>query len=107
MGFMVVLTTTATREEAEKIARVLLEERLVACVNIIDAVSSLFWWQGRIDMSREFLLLMKTHESLFSELAEKLGSMHGYQVPEIVGLPITAVSEHYLEWLRETLQVDK
>lgn len=104
MGFMVVLTTAATREEAEKIARSLLEARLVACVNIVDS-ASFFWWQGKIDIAKEFLLLMKTHESLFSKLEEKLRSVHSYQVPEIIGLPISAVSESYAEWLTVTLRL--
>lgn len=104
MGFIVVLTTAATREEAEMIARSLLEARLVACVNIVDSVSSFFWWQGRIDSAKEVLLLMKTHERLFSKLEEKLRSIHSYQVPEIIGLPISAVSKPYLEWLMETFR---
>jgi periplasmic divalent cation tolerance protein len=107
MSFMVVLTTTASREEAEKIARILLEERLVACVNITDTVSSLFWWKGKIDMEKEFLLFMKTHESLFPRLKKKLKEIHSYQVPEMIGLPIKMVSEPYKEWLKETLQVSE
>jgi len=104
MGFMIVLTTTDSREEAERISQALLEERLVACVNIIDNVYSLFWWQNKIDKTQEFLLLMKTHEKLFAKLEEKLRSLHSYQVPEIVGLPITTLSEPYMKWLKENLQ---
>lgn len=104
MSLMVVLTTTASREEAEKIARALLKERLVSCVNIIENASSLFWWQGKINTEKESLLFMKTSEGLFPKLEEKLRSLHSYEVPEIIGLPITAVSEPYRKWLEKTLK---
>jgi len=89
---MLVLTTTSSKEEAEKIAQALLKERLVACVNIIENASSLFWWQGRINREKESLLFMKTSEDLFPKLEEKLRSLHSYEVPEIIGLPIIATS---------------
>jgi len=101
---MLVLTTTSSKEEAEKIAQALLKERLVACVNIIENASSLFWWQGRINREKESLLFMKTSEDLFPKLEEKLRSLHSYEVPEIIGLPIIAVSEPYKKWLEENLK---
>jgi len=104
---MLVLTTTSSKEEAEKIAQALLKERLVACVNIIENASSLFWWQGRINREKESLLFMKTSEDLFPKLEEKLRSLHSYEVPEIIGLPITAVSEPYKKWLEENLKANE
>lgn len=104
---MLVLTTTSSKEEAEKIAQALLKERLVACVNIIENASSLFWWQGKINGEKESLLFMKTTEGLFPKLEEKLRSLHSYEVPEIIGLPITAVSEPYKKWLEENLKANE
>jgi len=101
---MLVLTTTSSKEEAEKIAQALLKERLVACVNIIENASSLFWWQEKINTEKESLLFMKTSEDLFPKLEEKLRSLHSYEVPEIIGLPIIAVSEPYKKWLEENLK---
>jgi periplasmic divalent cation tolerance protein len=104
---ILVLTTTSSKEEAEKIAQALLKERLVACVNIIENASSLFWWQGKINTEKESLLFMKTSEDLFPKLEEKLRSLHSYEVPEIIGLPITAVSESYKKWLGENLKANE
>ena len=100
---IVVLVTTSTREEAEKIARCLLDERLIACANIIGPVHSLFWWQGKIDEAKEHLTLMKTRKDLFTKLSERVKSLHSYQVPEIIALPICVGSKDYLEWLDKSM----
>jgi len=102
---IIVLVTTSSREEAEKIAKTLLEERLVACANIIGPVHSLFWWQGKIDTAQEHLILMKTRKDLFSKLSERVKALHSYQIPEIIAVPIVKGFKPYMEWLEDSLKM--
>ena len=104
MSYVVVIMTTSNKEEAVKIVRSLLKEKLVACANIVGPVSSLFWWQGKIDEENEFLVFMKSHKSLFKKLSERVTEIHSYDVPEIIALPIIGGSPPYLDWLRTSLQ---
>ena len=96
---IVVLVTAKDKKEAEKISRGLLEAKLIACANIIEGVQSLFWWQGKIDSSKEVLLVLKTKKILFKKTLTKVKSLHSYQTPEIIALPIVNGSEDYLRWL--------
>ncbi|MEM2466130.1 MAG: divalent-cation tolerance protein CutA [Candidatus Bathyarchaeia archaeon] len=102
-NYIIVLTTTPNKEEAEKIVHALLAERLIACANIIGPIHSLFWWQNKIDTAQEHLILMKTRKDLFAKLAGKVKALHSYQIPEIIALPITESSKDYLKWLDESL----
>ncbi|MDH5390545.1 MAG: divalent-cation tolerance protein CutA [Candidatus Bathyarchaeota archaeon] len=104
MSYVVVIITTPNKEEAVKIVRSLLKERLIACANILGPVSSLFWWQGKIDEENEFLVFMKSHKNLFERLSERVTEIHSYDVPEIIALPIIEGSPPYLDWLRASLQ---
>jgi periplasmic divalent cation tolerance protein len=97
--FIVVLVTTSGKEEAEKIARQLLDEKLIACANIISSVSSLFRWSGKIESAEEYIVLMKTRLDLFEKLEKTIKLVHSYQVPEIIALPIIKGSKQYMEWL--------
>ena len=104
MSYVVVFMTTSNKEEAVKIVRILLKERLIACANILDPVSSLFWWQGKIDEEKEFLVFMKSRKNLFERLSERVMEIHSYEVPEIIALPIIEGSPPYLDWLKASLQ---
>ena len=104
MSYVVVVITTPNKEEAVKIVRILLKERLIACANILGPVSSLFWWQGKIDEENEFLIFMKSRKSLFERISERVTEIHSYDVPEIILLPIIEGSPPYLDWLRDSLQ---
>ena len=104
MPYVVVIMTTANREEAVKIVRNLLEERLIACANIVGPISSIFWWKGKIDEASEFLVFMKSHKNLFERLSERVIEIHSYEVPEIIALPIIGGSPPYLDWLKASLQ---
>ena len=95
---VVVLVTTAT-EEAHSIAELLLNQRKVACVNIVPRVDSLFRWQGKLDSSQESLLIIKTRASLLPEIIEMVKKAHSYEVPEIIALPIVGGNEDYLKWM--------
>ena len=104
MSYAFVVITTPNKEEAVKIVRILLKERLIACANILGPVSSLFWWQGKIDEENEFLVFMKSRKSLFERISERVTEIHSYDVPEIILLPIIEGSPPYLDWLRDSLQ---
>ena len=101
---IVVITTTSTKREAIKIVRRLLEERLIACANVIGPVSSLFWWKDKIDEATEFLVLMKSSKKLFDKLLERVKAIHSYEVPEIIALPILKGLPSYLSWLEANLR---
>ncbi len=104
MSHMIVIMTTPNKEEAEKIVRTLLREKLIACANIVAPVSSLFWWQGKIEETNEALIFMKSHRSLFGRISERVREIHSYEVPEILALSIIAGSPPYLNWLSASLQ---
>ncbi len=102
-AYCAVFVTAASRPEARRIARSLLEQRLVACANIIPGVESHYWWEGKIDHAREWLLVMKTRRSHFRAVARAVKQLHSYQVPEIIALPLAAGQADYLRWLGESL----
>ncbi len=95
----VVLVTTGSEAEAETIATALLEERLAACVNILSPVRSLYRWQGKIADDREWLLVIKTRAERFAAVESRVRSLHSYEVPEVISLPLLAGSADYLDWI--------
>jgi len=97
--YLVILVTTKDKKEAEKISRGLLEAKLIACANIMEGIQSIFWWQGKIDGSKEVLLVLKTKKNLFKKVSAKVKSLHSYQTPEIIALPIAGGSKEYLNWI--------
>ena len=101
---IIVFITASSEEEAHNIAESLVKGKKAACVNIVPAVDSLFWWEGKIESARESLLLVKTKASLFPEIVEPVNRAHSYEVPEIIALPIIAGSEDYLKWLDTACQ---
>ena len=101
--YVVVLVTAKDKKEAGKIARGLLEAKLIACANIVEGVQSLFWWQGKIDSSKEVLLVLKTKKILFKKVSARVQSLHSYQTPEIIALPIIAGSDDYLGWITSSV----
>ena len=102
--YLVVIMTTSTKREATKIIQCLLEERLIACANIIGPVSSLFWWKDKIDEATEFLVLMKSSRKLFDKLSKRVKEIHSYEVPEVLALPILKGLPSYLSWLEANLR---
>ena len=104
MPYNIVIMTASKKEEAVKIVRSLLEERLIACANIMDSVSSFFWWQGIIEEEKEVLVIMKSHESLFKKLSKRVTDLHSYDTPEILALPIVNGSASYLDWMKACLE---
>ena len=104
MSYNIVLMTASTKEEAVRIVRALLEERLIACANIMDPVSSFFWWQGKIEEEKEVLVIMKSHETLFKKLSKRVMELHSYDTPEILAIPIVNGSQSYLDWMKTCLE---
>ena len=104
--YIVVLVTAKDKQEAQKIANGLLKDKLIACANILPGVTSLFWWQGKIDQAGETLLVMKTQKKLFHKLAKRVQSLHSYTTPEIIALPILAGSKRYLQWIDSSVELE-
>jgi periplasmic divalent cation tolerance protein len=99
----IVLTTTANPNEAARLGRTLVEERLAACATSIPAVQSIYRWQGEIESSTETLLLLKTGPEQLAALEARLHQLHSYQTPEFLVLNVESASHPYLEWLQSSL----
>jgi periplasmic divalent cation tolerance protein len=105
--YIVLFTTASNSEEAHKIAEVLLSQRMAACVNIVPGISSLFWWQDKLDSAQESLLIAKTKASLLNEIITLVREIHSYEVPEIIALPIIGGNQDYLEWIDKEVRSDQ
>lgn len=101
---IVIFITASDKKEAQNIARCLLKDKLVACVNIIDKIESFFWWQGKIDKAKEALLIVKSNKYKFRKIVKLVKSMHSYEVPEIIALPIVSGEKRYLRWLNASIR---
>jgi periplasmic divalent cation tolerance protein len=99
--YLQVSTTTASEEEARRIASALLERRLAACVQVVGPVESRYRWEGKIEEASEWLCLIKTAASRFGEVEAAVRELHGYDEPEVIATPVVAGSEGYLAWVRE------
>jgi periplasmic divalent cation tolerance protein len=102
--FQIVLTTCGDRETAERIAHRLVEQRLAACVNILPGVQSVYRWQGMVESESELLMLIKTRAPLIQEVQSTIASLHSYEVPEFLVLPISGGSDAYMAWLGASLE---
>jgi periplasmic divalent cation tolerance protein len=98
----IVFVMAGSENEAAKIARTLVEERLAACVNIIGPVRSIYRWRGAVEDEREYLLTVKTRARLFARVERRVKELHSYEVPEIVAIAIAAGSRRYIEWIFES-----
>jgi periplasmic divalent cation tolerance protein len=100
---IVVLNTCASAEEAERLARTLVDARLAACVTVISPVRSFYRWNGAVTDASEWLLVIKTSRPLFDRLRAALESAHSYELPEILALPVVEGSANYLSWIDSEL----
>lgn len=103
MSYILVLMTASSKDEAKKIVHSLLEEKLIACANMIDSVSSVFWWQDKIEEEKEVLVIMKSHQDLFKRVSTRVKELHSYDTSEILALSIVDGSCQYLEWMKKVL----
>jgi periplasmic divalent cation tolerance protein len=99
-----VLSTAGSEEEARKIAHHLVERRLAACVNIVPQIESVYRWQGKMESSREWLLLIKTTAEKFAAVRDAIAELHSYDLPECICLDIEDGSAAYLKWIAESVQ---
>ena len=102
--FVIVLVTCGKKEEAEKIAESLVLERLAACVNIVPAVSSIYFWEGKLCNEQELLLIIKTTAIIYARLEKRIKDLHSYEVPEIISIPLEQGSAKYLKWIKDTVE---
>jgi periplasmic divalent cation tolerance protein len=100
---LIVLTTTSNEEEANRLAREIVDHKLAACVQILPQMTSVYFWEGKIQSEPEHLLLIKTLEEKFDELSEFIRKNHSYEVPEIVAIDAEQVSSDYLRWVDEVV----
>ena len=100
MNYIIVLMTAANRNEAKNIIRILLEEKLIACANMSEGISSFFWWKEKIDEEKEVLVLMKSSKDKFEKLSKRVIEIHSYEVPEILSIPIVNGSSTYMDWMK-------
>lgn len=100
-GHIQVLTTASSRDEADRIARTLIEKRVAACVQVVGPIESTYRWQGAVETSQEWLCAAKSRRELYDRVEQAIREVHSYQVPEIIALPIVAASADYLKWLDE------
>lgn len=102
--YRLVLSTCGDMETAQRIAIALLEQELVACVNILPGITSIYKWKGDIELDSEFLLLIKTRVEQLPTLQETIQGLHSYELPEIIDVPITGGLTEYLNWITESVQ---
>ena len=100
---IVVLMSASNREEGSRIAELLIDSGLAACVQILSEVQSIYRWKGEIARDSEVLLLAKTTREVFADLEARVREVHSYETPEILALDVTAISEPYLKWLVNNL----
>jgi periplasmic divalent cation tolerance protein len=101
--FVQVMTTLGSREEADRLARGLVEDRLAACVQVIGPISSTYRWQGEVETTEEWLALAKTTAELYGALETAIRHRHSYEVPEILAVPVAEGNPGYLDWVRESV----
>jgi periplasmic divalent cation tolerance protein len=99
MSYRFVYMTAGSREEARRIGRVLVEERLAACVNVLDGMNAMYWWQGAVQDAQEAVLIAKTRAELLERLTERVKALHSYSCPCVVALPIEGGNADFLRWI--------
>ena len=103
---IVVLVTAGSAEEAARIGRTLVEERLAACVNVVGPIHSIYRWEGAVEDAREWLLVLKARAADFGALEARVRALHSYAVPEVLALPVYGGAAAYLAWLDEATKRD-
>ncbi|MGA2781607.1 MAG: divalent-cation tolerance protein CutA [Smithella sp.] len=98
-SYIQVTTTTETKEQAQKIAQYLVEQKIAACVQITGPITSIYRWKGKVENTQEWLCLIKTQDDLYNKVEAAIKSQHSYETPEIIALPIVKGSKEYLNWL--------
>jgi len=103
----VLFATASSEEEAQRISRALVEKKLVACVNIIPNVMSIYEWEGKLEESKEYLLMIKTRKALTEAVTEEIKKLHSYTVPETIALNIFGGNAAYIDWVKKSTTATK
>jgi len=98
--YIIVFNTCNSAEIASSIAETLVSKKLAACVNIVKGIESVYQWQGKIEHDQEILLIIKTRQSLFSQLEQAIQELHNYELPEIIAVPLSSGEKNYLNWIQ-------
>lgn len=101
---IVILVTASSKKEARKIASALVKNKLAACVNIVGNIESVFRWQGKVEAAKEALLVIKSQKAKLQATIKLVRSLHSYDVPEVIALPIVGGYKRYLEWIDGSLR---
>jgi periplasmic divalent cation tolerance protein len=102
-SYIQVITTTEKRQDAEKIAGILVDGRLAGCVQIMGPITSVYRWKGRVETAEEWQCIIKSRHNLYGEIENTIKSVHPYEVPEIIAVPLLEISRNYQEWLDSVL----
>ncbi len=102
-GLVQISTTTDDKDEADKLAILLVEQRLAACVQVIGPVRSTYWWEGGIEQAEEWLLIVKSKEALYERVEKAIKENHSYEIPEVLSVRVAEGSPDYLAWLERNL----
>ncbi len=105
--YIQIFTTTENKEDAEKIAKEVVEKRLAACAQVLGPIESTYWWEGEVEKAKEWLCIMKSRNDLFEKLEAAIKKIHPYDVPEILAVPVIAGNKSYLEWLDREVGSDR
>jgi periplasmic divalent cation tolerance protein len=100
----IVLTTCGSQEEADRIARHIVENRLAACVNVIPQISSIYRWEGKVECAQEWLLLVKTTAEKLAEVRDGIRGLHSYDLPECIAISVEDGSPAYLQWIDDSVK---
>ena len=101
--FIQVITSAATKADAQSLANTVVAKRLAACAQVIGPITSTYWWQGQIETADEWLCVMKSRQGLYEALEKAIRQVHPYKVPEILAFPVVLGSQDYLEWMDREL----
>ncbi len=104
--YQLILCTCPNQNSAETIAKHLVSEQLIACVNIMPGLTSIYQWQGEIETAQEHLLMIKSHQQQFIAIETAIKAIHPYHVPEIIAVAIEQGSAEYLNWIDSCLRTD-
>ena len=101
--YIQVFTTIDSKVRAETLAKTLLEKRIAGCIQIIGPITSIYWWNNKIEREKEWILLIKSREKNYKKIERTIKEIHPYQIPEIIAVPIISGSRNYLNWLDKIL----
>ncbi|MEW6041964.1 MAG: divalent-cation tolerance protein CutA [Elusimicrobiota bacterium] len=104
MKHIVIFITCANKSEANKVSEHLINRKLVACGNIITKISSVYWWQGKVEKAKEVLLITKSTQKILKKIIKEVKKKHSYSVPEIIAIPIIGGNPDYLKWIEDSVR---